>query len=200
MLFAGQLHCPAVITMSQSCRVFTDLHYAYFVTWTLVEWIHLFDKEPYRQIILDSLNYLRIEKKTQLNAFVIMSSHLHTVLWPEIGISLSDVTRDFKRFTSRKISQEAEKQGVTDVIKVFKKPERKTARKMYPSIKSGRRDRIPKRSSRKNSLAKKIDYIHMNPVKAGLVKTPEQWQYSSARAYLLGEETYPPTDILLVRG
>jgi REP element-mobilizing transposase RayT len=43
----------------------------------------------------------------------------------------------------------------------------------------------------------KLDYIHMNPVRAGLVEAPEQWLYSSARAYYLGEKTYPPTDILV---
>ena len=37
----------------------------------------------------------------------------------------------------------------------------------------------------------------MNPVKAGLVGTADEWPYSSARAYLLGEETYPPTDLLM---
>ncbi|MCI0549964.1 MAG: transposase [Anaerolineae bacterium] len=107
--------------MSRSYQVFSDKHYAYFVTWTLVDWLHLFDKAPYRQIVLDSLNYLRTEKKTQLNAFVIMSSHVHAILWPEIGIKLSDVTRDFKRFTSRKISQEAERQNAIEILKVFEK-------------------------------------------------------------------------------
>jgi REP element-mobilizing transposase RayT len=114
-----QLHCRMMEQyMSRPYRIFTDTNYAYFVTWTLVDWLHLFDKEPYRQIVLDSLNYLRTEKKTQLNAFVVMSSHLHAMLWPEIGINLSDVTRDFKRFTSRKISQEAEKQSAMDILKV----------------------------------------------------------------------------------
>jgi REP element-mobilizing transposase RayT len=42
----------------------------------------------------------------------------------------------------------------------------------------------------------KIEYIHNNPVKAGLVSKAEDWSYSSARAYLLGEPTYPPTDIM----
>ncbi len=43
-----------------------------------------------------------------------------------------------------------------------------------------------------------MDYIHLNPVRAGLVKTADEYLYSSARAYLLGEETYPPTDLLVV--
>ena len=44
----------------------------------------------------------------------------------------------------------------------------------------------------------KMDYIHMNPVRAGLVETADQWLYSSARAYLLGQDTYPPTDLLII--
>ena len=39
----------------------------------------------------------------------------------------------------------------------------------------------------------KMDYIHMNPVRAGLVEAATEWPYSSARAYFLGEETYSPT-------
>ena len=32
-----------------------------------------------------------------------------------------------------------------------------------------------------------------------MVKTADEWIYSSARAYILGEETFPPTDLLMVR-
>ena len=37
-------------------------------------------------------------------------------------------------------------------------------------------------------LAEKLDYIHWNPVKRGLVASPEQWRWSSYRYYALGEE------------
>jgi len=37
-------------------------------------------------------------------------------------------------------------------------------------------------------LAEKLDYIHWNPVKRGLVTSPEQWRWSSYRYYALGEE------------
>ncbi len=103
-------------------NAFTDSHYAYFATLTIVDWIPIFQEGEYRQIVLDSLNYLRDNKHIKLNVFVVMPTHLHTVLWPDDGVKLSDVVRDFKR--------------------------------------------------------------------------PEKWLYSSARAYLLGEITYPPTDIL----
>lgn len=183
--------------MSRSYRIFTDTNYAYFVTWTLVDWLHLFDKEPYRKIILDSLNYLRAEKKTQLNAFVIMSSHVHAVLWPETGINLSDVTRDFKRFTSRRISKEAEKQNAVEILAVFEKARNANRAQDVSKYQVWQEGSHPEAIFTEKFARQKIDYIHMNPVKAGMVETPEQWLYSSARAYVLGEETYPPTDILV---
>lgn len=182
--------------MSRSYKVFTDNNYPYFITWTLAGWVHLFDKDPYRQIVLDSLNYLRTEKKTQLNAFVIMSSHVHAILWPNIGINLSDVTRDFKRFTSRKISNEAESQGAVDVLDVFKKSREENRAQDISTYQVWQEGSHFEAIFTEKFARQKIDYIHMNPVKAGLVKTADQWAYSSARAYILGEPTYPVTDLL----
>lgn len=185
--------------MSRSYRVFTDQHYAYFVTWTLVEWLHLFDKEAYRLIVLDALNYLRMRKKTQLNAFVIMPSHIHAVLWPDLGINLSDVIRDFKRFTSRKISKEAEMQNAAEVLEIFKRARSQNRMQEASQHQVWQEGSHPEAIFTEKFARQKMDYIHMNPVKADLVKTADEWQYSSARAYLLGEETYPPTDLLVVR-
>jgi len=175
------------------------MHYAYFVTWTLVEWVHLFDKEPYRDSILDALNYIRIEKKTQLNAFVVMSSHIHAILWPDIGINLSDVTRDFKRFTSRRISKEAESQNASELLKLFERSRNENRAQDVSSYQVWQEGSHPEAIFTEEFARQKMDYIHMNPVKAGLVETADQWQHSSARAYLLGEETYPPTDLLITR-
>ena len=175
------------------------MHYAYFVTWTLVEWVHLLDREPYLYIILDSLNYLRTEKKTQLNAFVIMSSHIHAILWPEIGINLSDVTRDFKRFTSRKISKEAKNQNEIELLNAFERARNENRVQDVSRYQVWQEGSHPEAIFTEEFARQKMDYIHMNPVKTGLVETADQWQYSSARAYLLGEETYPVTDLLMVK-
>ena len=40
----------------------------------------------------------------------------------------------------------------------------------------------------KKKLVEKLDYIHWNPVKRGLVASSEQWRWSSDRYYSLGEE------------
>jgi putative transposase len=40
---------------------------------------------------------------------------------------------------------------------------------------------------RSRKRVEKLRYMHRNPVKRGLVQSPEQWRWSSYRYYLLGE-------------
>ena len=184
--------------MPRSYRIAHDANYAYFVTCSVVNWLPLFEAPVYRQIVLDSLAYLRDHKATQLNAFVVMSTHLHAILWPQHGINVSDVLRDFKRHTSRAISREATNQGHNDYLQAFA-----AARS---SFRSGRGEyQVWQEGSHPEAIydddfaRQKMEYIHNNPAKAGLVGKAEDWLYSSARAYLLGDPTYPATDIMELR-
>ncbi len=182
--------------MPRSYRVFSESNCAYFVTCTAVNWLPIFVQDAYRQIVLDSLKYLREHKRTQLNAFAIMPTHLHAVLWPETGGNLSDVLRDFKRFTSRTISKEALRQGDQHTLEVFvtaRQSNRAQDVSQYQVWQDGSHIEV---IYTLDFATQKINYIHNNPVRAGLCAMPEDWPYSSARTYLRGEETYPATDIL----
>lgn len=184
--------------MPNSYRVFTDKDYAYFVTWTVIDWLPLFAESVYRQIILDSLNFLRTDKHTQLNAFVVMSTHIHAVLWQDDGINLSDVTRAFKRFTSRKISKEADRQDATELVLSFKNARKENRAQDVSTYQVWQEGSHPEAIFTEMFARQKIDYIHLNPIRAGLVQLAHEWPFSSARAYYLGEETYPPTDLLMI--
>jgi REP element-mobilizing transposase RayT len=185
--------------MSRSYRIFKDLNYAYFVTWTIVDWLNIFSEDLYRQVALDSLAYIRSHKKTELNAFVLMPSHIHAILCPNDRTNLSDVIRDFKRFTSRKVSNEAEKQNRTDWLNRFIQARQHNRASDVSTYQVWQEGSHPEAIFTEKFARQKMDYIHLNPVRAGLVHTADEWHYSSARAYLLGEETYPPTDLLIVR-
>jgi len=102
--------------MPRSYKVISGEGYAYFVTCSVIEHLPLFSDSDYAKIILDSLAYIRENKNTQLNAFVLLSTHLHAVLWPKNGVYLSDVLRDFKRFTSRSVSRAARARGDLDYL------------------------------------------------------------------------------------
>ncbi len=184
--------------MTNRYRIFTEQNYPYFITCTIVDWLPVLAQPPYRQIVLDSLAYLRIYKQTQVNAFVIMSTHLHAVLWPEEGINLSDVLRDFKRFTSRSISQTASRLGDDELLQQFAAARQKGRAQAVSQYQVWQEGSQPEAIFTEQFARQKIDYIHANPVRAGLVETILDWPYSSARAYYLGEETYPPTDLLMV--
>jgi len=52
----------------------------YFVTFTIVDWIDVFIKSEYMDIIIDSLKYCRKEKGLMVGAFVVMSNHVHLIV------------------------------------------------------------------------------------------------------------------------
>ena len=184
--------------MPRSYRAIHDGNYAYFITCSVIDKLPLFKEPVYRQIILDSLAYLREHKETELNAFVVMSTHLHAILWPRKGVNISDVLRDFKRHTSRSISREAAKHGHDHFLQAFA-----AARSAFRGERA--EHRVWQESSHAEAIynddfaRQKIEYIHNNPVKAGLVSRAEDWPHSRARAYLLREPTYPVTDIMDLR-
>jgi REP element-mobilizing transposase RayT len=184
--------------MTRPYRIFTDKNYAYFVTWTVVDWLPLFSEPVYRQIVLDALNFLRTNKHTQLNAFVVMATHIHAVLWPDDGISLSDVIRDFKRFTSRRISKEAEQRGAKQLLVRFRAARTGNRAQEVSTYQVWQEGSHAEALFSEKFARQKIDYIHLNPVRAGMVEKADEWPYSSARSYTLGEETYPPVELLMV--
>ena len=79
----------------------------YYLTLQVVDWIDIFSRLVYRDIVIDSLRYCQLNKGLQVFAYVIMSNHVHLIA--NSGISdLSNTLRDFKKFTSRNILEEIE--------------------------------------------------------------------------------------------
>ncbi len=83
-----------------------DQHAAYFITLTVIDWVEVFTRKEYKDIIVDSLNYCIAHKGLRVYEFVIMSNHLHAIV--STDSSLSDIIRDFKKFTAKKIIEKIE--------------------------------------------------------------------------------------------
>ncbi len=96
---------------------------AYFITSTIEGWIDIFTRKNNKQVIVDSLNYCVKNKGLIIYAWCLMSNHLHMICKSEGDISLSDILRDFKTFTSKQIAQniiqepEAEGNGCVHILK-----------------------------------------------------------------------------------
>lgn len=104
--------------------------------------------------------------------------------------------RDFKRFISRAISKEAIKLKAEDYLAVFAKVRQQNRAQDISQFQVWQEGFHPEAIYTSDFARQKIDYIHDNPRRAGLAAAPEEWPFSSIRAYFFGEETYPPTDII----
>jgi len=82
-----------------------DQEAIHFVTFTVVNWIDLFIRDVYKEVIIDSLKYCQKNKGLQIHAYCIMTSHIHLILSVEEGFVLSDVIRDFKSHTSNALKK-----------------------------------------------------------------------------------------------
>ncbi len=163
-----------------------------FITITVVNWVDIFIRKAYKDIIVDSLRYCQREKGLVVYAYVIMSSHVHLVVKANGQIPLVDILRDFKKFTAKKILAE---------IKEGKNKEYESRREWLlhrfryrARTAPGNRqhqfwqsDNHPIFLVSTPVIAQKVDYIHNNPVVEGWVDQPEHFIYSSASNYVYGK-------------
>ena len=169
-----------------SAYKFNDPDGVYFVTFTVVEWVDVFTRADYVDIVIDSLNYCIKEKGLEVYAWVIMSNHLHLIIARKSdGNSLSDIVRDFKKFTASKIVEAIESNQQESrrnwMLWIFSSAgKRNKNNKNYQFwIQNNHAEQL----ITNNFIEQKLNYIHMNPVTAGLVQEPEFYRYSSATDY-----------------
>ena len=77
----------------------------FFVTDTVVDWVDVFTRPIYKHIILESLEYCQQNKGLVIYAWVLMSNHLHAIVGSSGDNIVSDIWRDFKKFTSKIITE-----------------------------------------------------------------------------------------------
>ena len=155
----------------------------HFLTFSIMGWIDIFSRQRYRDIILESFKFCREKKALKIGAYVIMSNHIHTI-WTAGNANLSDVVRDFKTFTSKAItaSIEAEPESRRDwLLYMFRFYANRTmANKEFKVWTSTNH---PEEIYSGPFMMSKLNYIHENPVRAGLVREPSDYLYSSAGDY-----------------
>ncbi len=158
----------------------------HFVTMTIVEWIDIFTKPEYFRIIIDSLKYCQKNKGLYLYEYAIMTNHIHLIVQAHEGCLLSNIVRDFKRHTTKKILELLEKDNRKYILNLIKNS---FSRKKGNEKQIWQRENFPEAIETEAFLNAKIDYIYYNPVKKEYVKKPEDWLYSSARNRILSDNS-----------
>ncbi|NQT23950.1 transposase [candidate division KSB1 bacterium] len=157
----------------------------YYSTCTIVAWLPVFQSEPYFQIIINSLNYCRANKGLLLLGFIIMPTHMHMVTSNHSDTILSEIMRDFRAYTSRKIRKQLELDGRESFLKVFENSARNLPKQQY---RIWQEDYHPVALYSEDWFHQKMNYMHDNPVRIGFVDLPEHWKYSSARNWILDDD------------
>ena len=157
---------------------------AYFITITVVDWIDVFTRLSQKKVIIDALRYCQQNKGLEIYAYVIMSSHIHLLCKGTDAFILSDIIRDFKKFTSKKIIRtiiEEPESRREWLLNSFEKACAHLKRNQEYKI---WQDGYHAEHIYSNSFIKqKISYIHNNPVEELIVSSPEHYYFSSARNY-----------------
>ena len=157
---------------------------AFFITITTVGWIDVFSRLNQKYNIINALNYCQKNKGLEIYSFVIMSNHIHLLCKATDGFILSDVIRDFKKFTSKKIIEtiinesESRREWMIDYFK--KACQHLKREQQYKVWQDGYHAEIVETNW---FIKQKVDYIHNNPVKEKIVTLPEDYYFSSARNY-----------------
>lgn len=168
--------------MSHGCKI-TDQDGVHFMTFQIIEWVDLFTRQNYRDIIVDSLKHCQQNKGLTIYAWVIMSNHIHIILQSESN-KLSNTIKEFKSFTAKEILKaiKDERESRRDwMLNLFSFAAKKHKRNEHFQV--WKHDNHPELIFSTDFLEQKINYIHNNPVKAGIVGREEDYLYSSARDY-----------------
>ena len=141
-------------------RYQTSGHF-HFITFTCYHRLPYLNDDTSRTVFEETLETLRQRHQFYVFGYVLMPEHVHLLLSePKLHL-LADTLRALKTQTSRKLKGE---------------------RKQFWQTRYFDRNIITQ-----DEFSEKLQYMHRNPVKAGLVEKPEDWPWSSYRHWLTGE-------------
>jgi len=112
--------------------------------------------------------------------FVVMPDHVHATVWfPQPG-QLSSFMQNWKSRSSRQL-----KRFVRGHFREY-------AKSLDPKQPFWLQKYYPLNLYTEKKAREKLDYMHLNPVRAGLVEQACDWQWSSARYYEQGKPVGVP--------
>jgi putative transposase len=122
-------------------------------------------------------------KRIELNAFVVMTNHIHLIWQPLPGHSLFSIPLSFMKFTAQQIKFALIKDNnpILEKCRLNKKDR---------TFQIWKRNPLSIELSSQKVFLQKLEYIHDNPVKAGFTLYPEAYHYSSAAFYETGVDHF----------
>jgi len=151
-----------------------DLH---FITCSCYRRQQLFGTSRRRDLFLEVLEQVRRRYVFVVVGYVVMPEHIHLLISEAQEKDPSTVMQALKLGFARRVLAEERRRGNPSPDGLLKPgPQHVWQKRFYDFNVWTARKRV-----------EKLRYMHRNPVQRGLVESPEQWRWSSFRAYFLGE-------------
>ena len=136
----------------------------FFVTVKLCRSLPAFGPAEY-QTMIDVLESSRARLRFLLCGYVLMPDHWHALVWTAYPLTISRAVQDVKKVAARRLHRLRGTKGPVWQHQFW--------------------DRFVRHEK---EFAARLDYMHLNPVRKGLVDRPEQWQWSSCNNFALDRE------------
>ena len=157
----------------------------YFWTATINKWYRLLEKDEYKDVIIDSLQYLTDEGKVDVFAFVIMPNHIHFIWQVHEPNGKESPQGSFLKYTAHIFKKMLRKEGAGKLAAYKVDADNK-------KFEFWQRDSLAIPLFTRKVALQKLNYIHRNPLAEhwSLVKDPCDYKYSSARYYELNKKNF----------
>lgn len=150
---------------------------AYYLTSVTKDRLPVFKNTQMAKLVCEALNDARKSGGFMIFAYVVMLDHLHLVT--DSLVKSKDIHRFVNGNISRKVIDHLKEKGHAESLQKLRIAERDGNRKYslwqhHPDTRLLWSEQM---------LWQRIQYTHLNPVRAGLADHPNDWRWSSARIF-----------------
>ena len=158
---------------------------AHYLTFSCYHNQPFLNRDRSRFWFIDSLKKARDKYQFELWAWVIMPEHVHLLILPNDGTEIQVILKSLKLSVGKTASKWVKENSPEFLPKMTEiKPNKDKTIRFWQ--RGGGYDR---NIFSIEEIYEKINYIHKNPVRKGLVNHPEDWVWSSYRAYEKNDNT-----------
>jgi len=178
------------IKLSQLSNIFEPMFQVYtdtfFFTATINSWQSLLEEDAFKEIVIESLEYMCKVKRIELYSFVVMPNHIHLLFTLLNTEKQAAFQRDFLKFTSQQIIKALINSNQLELLGQFKSTQKDRIYHIW--------ERRPNwiRVNSIKILVQKVNYIHQNPLQEHwkLVSKEQDYFWSSASFYELDDNRF----------
>ena len=169
----------------------------YFFTSRITGRLPLLRTSQYKQFLVNAFQKYRQRYSISIYGYVLMNNHFHILISGKEGKSVQRFIQHSLRESSLKITKALEQHLVTKhaaeaatILQTFSR--RANGKTRYAVWKEQARG-VPVYTEKMCQM--KLDYIHDNPVRAGLVTEPSEYPFSSYCSIYLNEDGFLPISL-----